>query len=86
MGFQPVVQLQYFVNFNHKSKASFVKNTYTLRYWISISNLVYFIVSKALMNHPLDNPRHFFHGLELLPLDHAYREILVDGQDFGRLD
>ena len=37
-----------------------------------------------LMNHPLDR-LPFFHSSELLPLDHAYPEILTDGQDFDHL-
>ena len=43
-----------------KTKRVLRKNKYTLRYWIPASNLVDFIVSKALMNHPLDRPRHFY--------------------------
>ena len=30
-----------------------------LRYWIPASNLVDFIVSNALLNHPLNHLRHF---------------------------
>ena len=42
-----------------KAKRVLSKNKYTLKYWIPASNLVDFIVSKALINHPLDHPCHF---------------------------
>ena len=67
-----------------KAKRVWPKNKYTLRNWILVSNLVDFIVSKALMNRLII--RTIFHSSELLPLDHAYPEIIVDGQDFDRLD
>ena len=52
----------YDILLNLITKASRVlqKYNYTLRYWVPASNLVDFIVSKTLMNHPLDQPRHFF--------------------------
>ena len=62
------------------------KYKYTLRYFIPASNLVDFIVSETLMNHMLDHPCHFFTVSELLPLDHTYPMILVDGHDSDRLD
>ena len=43
------------------------KTKYILRNWITASNLVDFIVSKALKNHPLDHPRHFFTVQSYLP-------------------
>ena len=42
---------------NKQSEVLRKKNKYTLRYWITDRNLVDFIVSKALMNHPLDHPQ-----------------------------
>ena len=43
-----------------KVKRVLRKNKYKLRYWMLALNLVDFVVSKAVMNHPLDRPRHFY--------------------------
>ena len=84
---ETVGQLRYFVNSNDLSKASFAKkkqtkNKNTSLYWIPVSTLIDFIVSKTLMNHPLD----IFSNLELPPLDHTYSEIIIHGQNLDILD
>ena len=54
------------------------------------SNLDDFTVSKTRSKSSRESSARssapFLHCSELLPLDHAYPMILVDGQDFDNLD